>query len=94
MRICLLLNQLEQGHFGIGHRRLLSGSSSHPNPTEDRRWPPYPRPLPTPRPGTLPQRVLSQLCAAPRAAGAAPVRTGQPGYRPGLDRDGDGVGCE
>jgi hypothetical protein len=33
-------------------------------------------------------------CAAARAAGAAPVRRGQPGYRPGLDRDGDGVGCE
>lgn len=33
-------------------------------------------------------------CAAARAAGAAPVRRGRPGYRPGLDRDGDGVGCE
>lgn len=33
-------------------------------------------------------------CAAARAAGAAPVRYGDPGYRPGLDRDGDGVGCE
>ena len=33
-------------------------------------------------------------CAAARAAGAAPVRRGQPGYSTGLDRDGDGVGCE
>ncbi|WP_370690230.1 excalibur calcium-binding domain-containing protein [Phenylobacterium sp.] len=33
-------------------------------------------------------------CAAARAAGAAPVRRGQPGYGPHLDRDGDGVGCE
>jgi len=33
-------------------------------------------------------------CAAARAAGAAPVRQGDPGYRPALDRDGDGVGCE
>lgn len=33
-------------------------------------------------------------CAAARAAGAAPVRRGQPGYGPRLDRDGDGVGCE
>ncbi|MES2699179.1 MAG: excalibur calcium-binding domain-containing protein [Pseudomonadota bacterium] len=33
-------------------------------------------------------------CAAARAAGAAPVRVGQPGYARHLDRDGDGVGCE
>lgn len=33
-------------------------------------------------------------CAAARAAGAAPIYRGQPGYRPGLDRDNDGVACE
>lgn len=33
-------------------------------------------------------------CAAARAAGAAPVRQGEPGYGRHLDRDGDGVGCE
>lgn len=33
-------------------------------------------------------------CAAARAAGAAPVHRGEPGYGPHLDRDGDGVGCE
>lgn len=33
-------------------------------------------------------------CAAARAAGAAPVRQGQPGYGQHLDRDSDGVGCE
>jgi hypothetical protein len=33
-------------------------------------------------------------CAAARAAGAAPIRVGDPGYRAGLDRDGDGVACE
>ena len=32
--------------------------------------------------------------AAARAAGAAPVRRGDPGYGPHLDRDNDGVGCE
>jgi len=30
-------------------------------------------------------------CSAARAAGAAPVRRGDPGYAPHLDRDGDGV---
>lgn len=33
-------------------------------------------------------------CSAARAAGAAPVRRGDPGYAPHLDRDHDGVGCE
>jgi len=33
-------------------------------------------------------------CAEARAAGAAPVRRGDPGFAPKLDRDGDGVGCE
>ena len=33
-------------------------------------------------------------CNAARAAGAAPVRRGDPGYGRHLDRDGDGVGCE
>lgn len=33
-------------------------------------------------------------CTEARAAGAAPVLRGTPGYAPRLDRDGDGVGCE
>lgn len=33
-------------------------------------------------------------CTAARAADAAPVRRGESGYGPHLDRDGDGVGCE
>lgn len=53
-----------------------------------------------------PRQELAPACAAParpgafancalaRAAGAAPVRRGDPGYGPHLDRDNDGVGCE
>jgi hypothetical protein len=33
-------------------------------------------------------------CTAARAAGAAPVMRGAPGYSRKLDRDNDGVGCE
>lgn len=33
-------------------------------------------------------------CTAARAAGAAPVMRGEPGYSRKLDRDNDGVGCE
>ncbi|WP_230205183.1 excalibur calcium-binding domain-containing protein [Parafrankia elaeagni] len=32
-------------------------------------------------------------CGEARAAGAAPLAAGQPGYRAGLDPDGDGVAC-
>lgn len=35
-----------------------------------------------------------QNCAAARAAGAAPLHAGDPGYRSQLDRDKDGVACE
>jgi hypothetical protein len=33
-------------------------------------------------------------CASARAAGVAPLRRGDAGYRPGLDRDNDGIACE
>ncbi|MFD2136119.1 excalibur calcium-binding domain-containing protein [Novosphingobium resinovorum] len=33
-------------------------------------------------------------CAEARAAGAAPMRRGQPGYNPQLDGDDDGIACE
>jgi Excalibur calcium-binding domain len=33
-------------------------------------------------------------CSAARAAGAAPIHEGEPGYAPKLDRDRDGVACE
>jgi hypothetical protein len=38
--------------------------------------------------------VYYQNCDAARAAGAAPVRRGDPGYDSHLDGDGDGVACE
>ncbi|MFE6908492.1 excalibur calcium-binding domain-containing protein [Streptomyces erythrochromogenes] len=38
--------------------------------------------------------VSYRNCAAVRAAGAAPIRRGDPGYGRHLDRDGDGVACE
>ena len=33
-------------------------------------------------------------CTEARAAGAAPIRRGEPGYGPHLDRDNDGIACE
>lgn len=41
-----------------------------------------------------PSAVYYANCTEARAAGAAPIYRGQPGYRSGLDRDDDGVACE
>lgn len=38
--------------------------------------------------------VYYDNCTAAKAAGAAPVSEGDPGYGRHLDRDGDGIGCE
>ncbi|WP_223837648.1 excalibur calcium-binding domain-containing protein [Streptomyces venezuelae] len=38
--------------------------------------------------------VYYKNCAAARAAGAAPIRRGEPGYGKHLDRDNDGIGCD
>jgi hypothetical protein len=40
------------------------------------------------------REVYYANCSAARAAGAAPVYRGDPGYASHLDRDNDGVGCE
>ena len=55
-----------------------------------------PRPVtPPPAPVTPPAAdVYFPNCAAARAAGKTPLLRGQPGYRTGLDRDGDGRACE
>ncbi|MCY0905826.1 DUF1524 domain-containing protein [Arthrobacter sp. H14-L1] len=58
--------------------------------------PPAPvvQPAPVPPAPVPPAPAYYANCAAVRAAGAAPILIGQPGYRSALDRDGDGVGCE
>lgn len=39
-------------------------------------------------------QIYYRNCAAAQAAGAAPLYRGQPGYRPQMDGDGDGIACE
>jgi hypothetical protein len=63
--------------------------------------PPPTTAAPTPQPlVAAPERAIAapsvyyENCDAARAAGAAPVFRGDPGYGGHLDRDGDGVGCE
>ena len=47
-----------------------------------------------PKPASAPTAKYYANCTAARAAGAAPVYRGDPGYGSHLDGDGDGVGCE
>ncbi|TCJ40710.1 PASTA domain-containing protein [Parafrankia sp. BMG5.11] len=68
---------------------------------------PAPPPVPTPRPADPlppadnpppanddPPAAYYANCDAVHAAGAAPLHAGEPGYRRGLDRDGDGTACD
>jgi hypothetical protein len=52
------------------------------------------RVAPAPARTVAPTAPYYANCSAVRAAGAAPIFAGQPGYSGKLDRDGDGVGCE
>ncbi|MFE5792144.1 excalibur calcium-binding domain-containing protein [Streptomyces sp. NPDC056503] len=63
--------------------------------------PTTPKPKPKPVQTTQPPETAEPEpeayyanCDAVRAAGAAPIHAGDPGYSRRLDRDGDGVGCE
>lgn len=60
-----------------------------PQTTRTQEAPAY-TPAPAPNGGS----VYYANCDAARAAGAAPILAGEPGYRPALDRNKDGVACE
>lgn len=54
-------------------------------------------PPPAPRTSTATPtggRPYYENCTAVRNAGAAPIRSSDPGWQSKFDRDGDGVGCE
>ncbi|KLU09350.1 hypothetical protein ABL57_12920 [Kocuria sp. SM24M-10] len=51
-------------------------------------------PAPDPEPAAPAAPAAFANCTEARAAGAAPLHVGSPGYAPKLDRDGDGVACE
>ena len=53
-----------------------------------------PPPVVQPAPAPAPASAYYANCTAARAAGAAPIYRGQPGYRTALDRDRDGIACE
>ncbi|EYB68877.1 hypothetical protein DEIPH_ctg014orf0004 [Deinococcus phoenicis] len=77
----------ERGAVSPANRPSVSPPAAAPRPA-----PPVAVPA-TPAPAT-PANVFYANCAAVRAAGKAPLLRGQPGYRPAMDRDGDGRACE
>jgi hypothetical protein len=83
----------------LAHSGGLDASGCHHNRSTGEyhchRGAPAPPPARAPRSDALSGgAAYYPNCTAARAAGAAPIYAGQPGYRPGLDRDGDGVACE
>lgn len=65
-----------------------------PAPKPDPDPEPAPRPAPNPSDDDSGGSAYYPNCDAARAAGAAPLYAGEPGYSRKLDRDGDGVACE
>ncbi|HCG46229.1 MAG TPA: hypothetical protein DEV68_04460 [Corynebacterium flavescens] len=70
-----------------------------PAPVVEEQAPaPAPAPAPVyeaPAPAPAPAPAASYAnCSQVKAAGAAPLYAGSPGYSTSLDRDGDGVACE
>jgi len=78
--------------------RLPGPGSASTQAAAPRAAQPAPRPARAPAPvAPAPPAgaaVYYANCTAVRAAGAAPIHRGDPGYAPKLDRDGDGIGCE
>lgn len=64
-----------------------TSATKPPSRTQSRSSPPQ-------RTSTSSSGVYFKNCDAVRAAGKAPLRRGQPGYRSALDADGDGIACE
>ncbi|MET9853358.1 excalibur calcium-binding domain-containing protein [Streptomyces sp. NPDC006450] len=64
-------------------RTPVAGATGKPKP-----------PASSPTPAPAPDDVSYKNCTEAKAAGAAPIRRGQPGYGKHLDRDDDGIACD
>jgi hypothetical protein len=88
---------------GCPDQPVIDAASVQPPPPAAAPAPPAPAPAPPapaqpapapPAQPAPPAEVYYANCAAVRAAGKAPLYSNQPGYRPALDRDHDGIACE
>ncbi|MEC5192215.1 MULTISPECIES: GmrSD restriction endonuclease domain-containing protein [unclassified Arthrobacter] len=78
----------------------LPAGQGTPHPAEPAPLPASAEPVPAapaapaPAAPAAPAEAFYANCSAARAAGAAPLLVGQPGYREQMDGDRDGVACE
>lgn len=78
---------------GCHHDRKNGGYHCHRTPAPAVRAPPTSQGGQA-RPQGLTSGGVFRNCTEARAAGAAPVMRGDPGFGQHLDRDNDGIGCE
>ena len=70
-------------------------ASTDPPPQNDEpAWESSDAPQSLVEPDSPPSDVYYAGCNEVRAAGLAPLYRGQPGYRPEMDGDNDGIACE
>ncbi|MCK2237756.1 MULTISPECIES: excalibur calcium-binding domain-containing protein [unclassified Crossiella] len=78
-------------------QRAGTTSTAAPSSSSTAAVPPptaAPPPSSTPAPTSTADAPFYKNCAQVRKAGKAPLLRDQPGYRPELDKDGDGVACD
>jgi len=85
---------LEPVSIALRETAPVARQAAAPQPSQAVTLPAPAAPEPAAAAPQAPASTYYANCAAARAAGAAPVRAGDPGYGSHLDRDGDGVGCE
>lgn len=66
----------------------ISADSAMPHMSADNPW------SARYRKDTRVKGIFFAYCSEARAAGYAPMREGEPGYSPHLDRDRNGIACE
>ncbi|OJW72763.1 MAG: hypothetical protein BGO57_16140 [Sphingomonadales bacterium 63-6] len=80
------------GIWGSQFQMPADYRAAHPE-KYNKAAPPSPQPAVRNSPSSRPA-VFYRNCNEARAAGAAPLHRGQPGYRPEMDGDNDGIACE
>nr|WP_206024976.1 DUF1524 domain-containing protein [Rhodococcus sp. 14C212] len=85
-----------QAEYDAMVRVLTECGAATPAPVPAAPVAPEPAPsvAPEPAPSVPAPAAVFRNCAEARAAGAAPLYAGQPGYSEKMDGDGDGVACE
>jgi hypothetical protein len=91
----ILACALVAGALGWTQQPFLSSLWAQPSASSEEAASLSAQPSVAPKDVALPEpSVYYSGCNEVRAAGAAPLYSGSPGYREGMDGDGDGIACE